>query len=81
LFALVGAFDHPQLAGRHRSAELELRFGARSLVIVQPGGEELRAGRDLSAFVSSVYMPCACGEVRSVLVPRVTRCSAASGGV
>ena len=30
--------------------------------------------RDLSAFVSSVYLPCQCGEVRSVFVPAVTVC-------
>ncbi len=31
----------------------------------------------MSAFVGSVYLPCRCGEVRSVFVPAVTTCEAA----
>jgi hypothetical protein len=58
-----------------------VRFGKRHLLITLPGGEQLRAYRDLSAFVSSVYQPCRCGEVRSVFVPAVTRCRVAKGSV
>jgi hypothetical protein len=81
LLTLLGAFDHPALVGRHASDELRVTFGKRGLVVRLPGGEELHARRDLSAFVSSVYQPCRCGEVRSVFVPAVTRCTAARGGV
>jgi hypothetical protein len=76
LFTLLGAFDHGSFAGRHKSDELEVAFGARSLVVKLPSGEELRSRRDLSAFVGSVYLPCRCGEVRSVFVPPVTVCEA-----
>jgi len=81
LFTLLGAFDHPSLTGRHREGELELTFGARSLTLRLPEGELLRSGRDLSAFVSSVYLPCRCGEVRSVFVPAVTKCRSRAGSV
>ncbi len=81
LFTLLAAFDHADFSGRHRGAGLEVGFSARSLSLVLPDGEELRTSRDLSAFVSSVYMPCRCGEVRSVFVPKVTRCSLAGRGV
>jgi hypothetical protein len=74
LFAVLGAFDHPAFEGRHRSSELEVNFGARTLAVKLPQGEELRAGRRLGAFVSSAYLPCACGEVKSVFVPAVTKC-------
>jgi hypothetical protein len=74
LFALLAAFDHPSLAGPHRSGDLEVTFQARTLVVKLPAGEELRSKRDLSAFVGSVYLPCRCGEVRSVFVPQVTVC-------
>lgn len=77
LFTLLGAFDHAALAGRHESDELTVTFGARRIVVKLPTGEELQSRRDLSAFVGSVYLPCRCGEVRSVLVPRVTVCEAA----
>ena len=76
LFLLLSAFDHPALTGRHTSDELEVSFGGRELVIKLPSGEELRSARDLSAHVSSVYLPCRCGEVRSVFVPSVTVCEA-----
>jgi hypothetical protein len=76
LFTLLGAFDDPSLAGHHASDDLEVAFRARSLVVKLPTGEELRSRRDLSAFVGSVYLPCRCGEVRSVFVPRVTACDA-----
>ncbi len=76
LFVLLGAFDHESLVGRHRNDEIEVSFGERSLVVRLPNGEELRSRRDLSALVGSVYLPCRCGEVRSVFVPPVTTCSA-----
>jgi hypothetical protein len=79
LFTVLGAFDHASLAGRHKEGDLEVKFGARSLVVKLPDGEELRARRDLSAFVGSVYLPCRCGEVRSVFVPQVTACEAEGG--
>lgn len=76
LFTLLGAFDHMSLAGRHANDELEVTFGARTLAVNLPTGEELRSRRDLSSFVGSVYLPCRCGEVRSVFVPPVTVCEA-----
>ncbi|APR80654.1 Hypothetical protein A7982_06001 [Minicystis rosea] len=77
LFTLLGAFDHPSFKGQHRHGDLEITFRARSLVVKPPKGEELESRRDLSAFVGSVYLPCRCGEVRSVFVPPVTVCEAA----
>ena len=74
LFALLAAFDHPSLAGAHRAGDLEVTFQARTLVVKLPSGEELRSRRDLSAFVGRVYLPCRCGEVRTVFVPEVTVC-------
>lgn len=74
LFTVLGAFDHASLKGKHESAELEVSFRKRSLVVKLPSGEELEARRDLSAFVSSVYLPCQCGEVRTVFVPAITTC-------
>jgi hypothetical protein len=76
LFTVLGAFDHTSLSGKHTSDELEITFGMRTLVVKLPDGEELRVGRNLSAFVGSVYLPCRCGEVRSVFVPPVTVCKA-----
>ena len=78
LFTLLGAFDAARFVGKHESEGLAVTFGARSLVLNLPDGAELRAHRDLSAFVGSVYLPCRCGEVRSVFLPKVTRCSARS---
>jgi hypothetical protein len=78
LFAVLGAFDHPSLTGTHRNEEIEVEFRARTLVVKLRDGEELQSRRNLSAFVGSVYLPCRCGEVRSVFVPRVTRCSQAA---
>jgi hypothetical protein len=74
LFTIFGAFDHPSLDGTHREGELEVSFRARKIVAVLPGGEELETRRDLRAFVGSAYLPCTCGEVRTVLVPPVTVC-------
>lgn len=79
LFALLGAFDHASFVGRHASDGLEATFGARTLSVKLPTGEELRTPRDLRAFVGSVYLPCRCGEVRSVFVPPVTTCEIGRG--
>jgi hypothetical protein len=76
LFTVLGAFDHKSFAGRHGDADLEVTFGARTLVVKLPKGEELQSRRDLRAFVGSVYLPCRCGEVLSVFVPPVTTCEA-----
>ena len=76
LFTLLGAFDHRALTGRHEGGALAVTFRARSLVVALPTGEEVESRRDLRAFVGSVYLPCRCGEVRSVFVPPVTVCEA-----
>jgi hypothetical protein len=76
LFTVLGAFDHPSLTGKHVSSDLEVTFKARTLVVKLPTGEELSSRRDLSAFVGCVYLPCSCGEVRSVFVPETTTCDA-----
>jgi hypothetical protein len=81
LLALFGAFDHPSFSGRQRHAGLEVTFGARRLRIALPDGTKLAAARDLRALVSSVYLPCRCGEVRTVFVPPVTKCAAPNGNV
>jgi hypothetical protein len=78
LFTLLGAFDHPGLDGHHEADDFGVTFRRRSLVINLPTGEELHSRRNLSGFVGSVYLPCSCGEVRSVFVPPVTVCSASS---
>src|SRR5262249_34934090 len=75
LFTLLGAFDHPSLQGRWTADGLSVAFATRSLTVTLPDGEELVVDRDLSAFVGSVYLPCTCGEVRTVFVPPVTTCS------
>lgn len=74
--AVVAAFDHPSLTGRYVQGEAELTLSARGIALKWAGGEELAAPRDLSAVVGSVYSSCRCGEVKSVLVPALTRCSA-----
>ncbi len=76
LFAVIGAFDHPDNEGRHETGDLKIAFNARTLVVKVRGDEELQSRRNLSAFVGSVYQPCRCGEVRSVFVPPVTLCDA-----
>lgn len=81
LLTLLGAFDDASLDGRQQSDELTLTLGPRSLVVSFPDGERLHSRRNLRAFVSSVYLPCRCGEVRSVFVPAVTRCRAAASTV
>ncbi len=90
LFTLLGAFDDPSYTGRHESEGLAVDFQKRTLVVTLDAAigrsrlegasppkrapEELRAGRNLRAFVGSVYLPCRCGEVRTVFVPEVTVC-------
>lgn len=77
LFAVLGAFDAKSLRGTHEHGGLSLTFKARSLVVKLPNGDEMEAPRAaLRALVASVYLPCTCGEVRSVFVPAVTRCQA-----
>jgi len=79
LFTLLGAFDHSTFVGEQANDELEVTFRARTLVVKLAGGEELESRRNLSAFVGSVYLPCQCGEVRSVFVPAVTVCQPTAG--
>jgi hypothetical protein len=76
LFTLLGAFDHPSFAGQHEADDLAVTFKPRTLVVKLSTGEELHSRRNLSAFVGSVYLPCSCGEVRTVFVPSVTVCEA-----
>lgn len=78
LFAVLGAFDHPSFAGRLRSGRLEVEFGD-GFFAVETADEVLETERDLSDFVGSVYLPCRCGEVRSVFVPPVTACAVGHG--
>ncbi len=80
LFALLGAFDDASLTGKHRNEALAVAFGARRLVVQLGAGEQLISERNLSRFVGSVYLPCRCGEVRSVLVPSATKCRAVGSG-
>jgi len=76
MFTLLGAFDHPSLSGKHELAGVQVSFNTRSIAVRLPGDEELQSRRNLKAFVGSVYLPCECGEVRAVFVPRVTVCRA-----
>lgn len=79
LFAVLGAFDHPSIKGRHEVDDLAVTFRGRTLV-VEHAKEELETRRDLSAFVVSAYLPCRCGEVETVFVPEVTVCDAPPRG-
>jgi hypothetical protein len=79
LFTLLGAFDHPSFSGRHEGEGLAISFRRRSLLLQPADGDELESRRDLGAFVASVYLPCACGEVLSVFVPPVTACEGGRG--
>ncbi len=74
-FTVLGAFDHASLQGTHEVEGLQVHFGARSLRASFADGEELRTSRNLRDFVSSVYLPCRCGEVRSVFVPPLSTCT------
>ncbi len=75
LIAVIGAFDHPALTGTHSAGEITLTLRPRKMIVRLANGEELEARRDLRDLVSSVYLPCTCGEVRTVLVPSVTQCT------
>jgi hypothetical protein len=79
LLTVLGAFDSPGLSGKYVSEELEVTFKARTVTVRLGTGEELQTRRDMSAFVGSVYLPCRCGEVRSVFVPSVTTCVGRGG--
>lgn len=75
LFTVLGAFDAKNLTGSHEHGGMRVTFGPKSLVVERPDGEELEVRRaSMPSFVGSVYLPCHCGEVRSVFVPEVTRC-------
>lgn len=79
LFAILGAFDHPSFSGTHTHGALTVTFSPRRLTLtLGPERDELVGKRDLRAYVGSVYLPCACGEVSSPLVPAVTVCTSAA---
>ncbi len=79
LFALIGAFDHRTMKGRHAFEDVAITFRGKTL-IAELGREELETERDLGRFVASVYLPCTCGETREVFVPPVTMCNAPPRG-
>jgi hypothetical protein len=81
LLTLLAAFDHPSLSGKHSGEGLTLTLGPRGVRVELQSGEALQAGRSLRELVSSVYLPCRCGEVREVFVPPVTVCKVAPGSV
>lgn len=83
LATIVGAFDHAVLDGRFVDTEssVELRVLPDAIVLSFPDGAELETSRDLGAWVADVVLPCRCGEVASVLVPRRTRCSSKASAV
>lgn len=75
LFTLLGAFDSETLTGSHEHGGMRVTFKPRGIVVELHDGDEMEVRRSgLPAFVGSVYLPCQCGEVRSVVVPAVTRC-------
>ena len=74
LFTVLSAFDDPSVSGAHEEGGLQVTFAPRRLVVRLPGGDELESRRNLRAFVGSVYLPCRCGEGRTVFVPQVTTC-------
>lgn len=77
LLTVLGAFDHKSFKGTHAHDGLEVTYQKRTLIVKYPDGEEIEARRDLSEFVGSVYLPCRCGEVLDVFVPKVTVCESA----
>lgn len=78
LFAVLGAFDHPSFTGTHAYGDLETTFTSRRITVkIASTGDELVGRRDVRSHVGSVYLPCRCGEVSSVLVPAVTVCEPA----
>lgn len=74
LLTVLGAFDHKSFKGTHIQDGLEITFQKNTLIVKWPKDEEIEAHRDLSEFVGSVYLPCRCGEVLTVFVPKVTVC-------
>ena len=62
----------------HEADGITVAFRSRTLVVTLADGVELRARRNLGSVVGSIYLPCRCGEVRSVFVPPVTTCEAAA---
>jgi hypothetical protein len=75
LFAVLGAFDHRSFTGTHAFGDLEVTFTSRRVTVkIASTGDELEGRRDVRSHVGSVYLPCTCGEVSSVLVPAVTVC-------
>lgn len=75
LFAVLGAFDHPSFTGTHTFGDLEVTFTSRRITVkIASTEDELEGRRDVRSHVGSVYLPCKCGEVSSVLVPAVTVC-------
>ncbi len=78
LFAVLGAFDHPSFTGTHTFGDLEVTFTSRRITVkIASTEDELEGRRDVRSHVGSVYLPCKCGEVSSVLVPAVTVCKPA----
>ncbi|MBK8257226.1 MAG: hypothetical protein IPK82_31700 [Polyangiaceae bacterium] len=75
IFAILGAFDNPDLTGPFEYEKLSVLFKRKHLTVTLPSGEELTSRRDLRPFVGSVYLPCSCGEVHSPFVPAVTTCN------
>jgi hypothetical protein len=74
LLTVIGAFDHKSFKGVHTHEGLEVTFQKNTLLVKLPDGDDFEAHRDLSEFVGDVYLPCRCGEVLSVFVPKVTVC-------
>ncbi|MFZ5893322.1 MAG: hypothetical protein ACOY0T_19840 [Myxococcota bacterium] len=76
LFTVLGAFDADSLTGTHEHGGLQVAFEPRSIIVRLEDGHEMEVRRKaLRSIVGSVYLPCRCGEVRSVFVPAVTRCA------
>lgn len=76
LFTVLGAFDAPTLTGAHEHAGMKVTFKPRSIIVKLDDGHEMEVRRKaLGSLVGSVYLPCRCGEVQSVFVPPLTRCT------
>ena len=65
-FAILAAFDHAGFTGTHDTPDVHARITARTITLTFADGETWSTKRNLGAFVSSVYLPCACGEQRAV---------------
>jgi hypothetical protein len=77
--AVVGALDHTGLDGAHEAEGVRLEFDASTIVVAFADGAQLVAPRDLRSYVESLYLPCRCGEVRSVTAT-MGRCDASDEG-